>query len=162
MDRFGLLPGPIAERYAREEVIDQHLRQASALDKALKAMDPEIRGVCFVRDNSPEVIQTPEGLAFVKPGRWHVRRRRPGLPDAFMAIETESGGYREPDSGVLYELQAKDMQNRGPSPEALIARSAAERNRNTAPDLREEMASDIRAARRVAGENLGKRRWGRK
>lgn len=165
MDRFGLLPSGIRERYLEEAAIDQELSNADSLRKALKAWDPEIVGVQFVRPDSPEMVMTEKGLTAVRPGRWHVRRRSAeGRPDRMLAIETEDGGYRSPDFGVLNELQRNDMWRQRDAVGNLMRASEDRREKAkkaSVDDLKEELAFNIRAAKRVAGESLERKSWGR-
>src|SRR5690606_25972222 len=55
--------------------------------------------------------RAPTNLPGIVPGRWHVVRRIDDGPDHYMAIVTPDGGYREPDSGVVFELQQQDLWN---------------------------------------------------
>lgn len=155
-DRFGLVPAGIRQDYEQEELVDRQLHQAHALAKALKAMDPNIVGITLFKADSPEIISTEHGPASIKPGRWHVQRQNDGpIPDSFIPIETPSGGYREPDFGVLHELQRRDLWKvTDPVP--------VREEEKPEPDMTEEMLSDFRAARRVPGEDVYKRRARRK
>lgn len=168
-DRFGLVPDAIRADYQREEVANQQIERASALATALHAHDPQIQGVTFFD-------QRGEGLPGVKPGRWHVWRKNEGAPDTYYPIEKPDGSYREPDFGVLAEMQQRDLWRRpslipnitrrermghayydeDPDPAEARARQTAEEQR------RDEVKSDFEAGRRVAGEGgMTKRKWGR-
>ena len=54
---------------------------------------------------------------------------------------------------MLDELQRRDLWNQGTFPTEEQAKPE---------DHKDEMASDFRAAKRVAGDNVHKRNWGKK
>ncbi len=148
IDPLGLLPPVIRQNYERDSLIDRHLSSARGIGRALKALDPRL-GVVYITDSAP----ADNGVV---PGRWHVRvQNKPPAPDSYIPITTESGGYREPDSGVIHEMQRRDLQTHG------IPK--LERTESPKPDYTEEIAADVRAAWRVPGEGGMKRRlWGKK
>lgn len=157
LDRYGLLPSTIRHNYEREAMVDRQLESAMALHKAMVALDDRL-DLVFISDRAdPEYG--------VVPGRWHVvRKNPPPAPDSYMPIVTENGGYREPDSGVLTELQRRDLWQRG-MPEPHYDKPAAKREFDD-PDHEariEELAHDLRAGARLPGDGgLTKRLWGKK
>jgi hypothetical protein len=170
IDRFGLLPPAVRANAEREEMVDRQLDSAHALSTALHAMDPQIAGVTYFGDRADPKLN-------VKPGRWHVwRKNKPPVPDTYIPIETESGGYREPDFGVIAELQRRDTWRRPgllpqvkrrerfgmPYHEVDPDPSEARAKERETEQRRDEIKSDFEAAKRVAGEGgLKKRKWGK-
>ena len=164
-DQFGLLPPEIRARLEREDVIDRHRRSAVELSKMLRQIDEHLSVVWVKSDIHPDDL--PFGA---KPGRWHIERKNPsiGVP-TYRAIEGPNGEYREPDYYSLAdELGATDMTRRGQSADDIMrtldARRARQRRHKDLTDeqRRDHMKEDYRAAKRVAGETLTKRRWGAK
>lgn len=158
-DTYGLLPPSIRAKYEREEFVDRAARAGRGLDAALKALDPALSCV-FVR---PDIHEDALPVNAVR-GRWHVRRNNPA-PHAptYIPILAPGGGYREPDSGVLDELRKRDLRR----PEVMQEVLARGRNKADAKgkelkaeQRRDEMVSDFRAAKRVAGDGgLKKKKW---
>lgn len=150
-DRYGLVPPHIRSNYERAEMVDRHFNAAKALYKALVALDPRL-DVVFFTDRA-------EAGGGIVPGRWHVcRKNDPPAPDSYIAITTPDGGYREPDSGVLRELQRRDLW-RNPLP--LTQRKPPD---EPLPDdgKVEELASELRAGARLPGDGgLTGRWWGK-
>jgi hypothetical protein len=129
-------------------------------------LDPRL-SIVFIGEGTPEeeIEQVPEG--HVVANRWHVRRRNdPPIADSYMPITTPDGGYREPDSGILFELGRRDMWRGGSVDAFLQTRREDEQRRVRARELRreqlkDEMAADIRAAYRVPGDaGMTRRRRG--
>lgn len=147
VDRFGLLSPVTRANIEREEVVDRELGRAQAVSKALRQYDERL-SLVWVKDNAP----ADRSLV---PGRWHVHRRNdPPAPDSYMPITGPSGEYREPHHGILNELAERDLWRRAdPVPEK--APEAKD------PDHLDEMKSDFQAAKRVAGENVYRKSWGR-
>lgn len=155
-DRFGLVPPAIRHNYERAEMVDRQLDAAVSLHRALTALDPRL-DLVFVSDRAdPEFGVTP--------GRWHVvRKNEAPAPDSYMAITGRNGEYREPDHGVIHELQRRDMWTQG-QPD-LDAQPAAKRRYDSLHNeqARDEVLADVRAGSRVAGEGgMTRRAWGRK
>jgi hypothetical protein len=113
-----LLPEFVAENLQREQMVDQHLGAAQWLNQAVKARDTRL-SIVWGKEQATDPRITP--------GRWHVRLdlSQEGAPDLYMAITTPDGGYREPDSGVLHEIERRDMTRRNHHAEDLV--SARER-----------------------------------
>lgn len=160
-DPYGLVPDHIKANYHAEEMAERHYRQAGALLMALRNFDPEIVDIKFFGERADDRYG-------IHPGRWHIHRRNtPPAPDSFIPIETPDGGYREPDSGVLEELRARDLHNRNVWEDIVREHRAKKPASLKEPDFTdhgevEEIAHDVRAATRVAGEGgMHKRKWGR-
>jgi hypothetical protein len=152
-DALGLVPAHIKANYERREMVDSHMKAAIALCRAVKAIDERL-DIEFISEGAdPEYG--------VVPGRWHVvRKNPPPAPDSFIPITTRDGGYCEPHSGILEELRRRDLWKEG-------ARERYEKKftpQKRKPDegMVEELAHDLRAGARVAGDGgLTRRRWGR-
>ena len=151
-DAYGLVPSQIREKYEREEMVDRQIKAATALCTALKALDSRLDVVFITEGADPEYGVTP--------GRWHVvRKNDPPAPDSYIAITTESGGYREPDSGVLHEMQRRDLWRTGVPEHVGKRRPESKRDDSHI----EELAHDIRAGNRLAGDGGYTRKlWGKK
>jgi len=154
-DTYGLLPPVIAQNYEREAMVDNQLEAAVGIYRALQAMDPRL-DLVFVTDRAdPEYG--------VVPGRWHVvRHNDKPAPDTYIPITTRDGGFREPDSGVIAEMQDRDTWVHG-TPDLETKRSV---DKKTDPlfleQTRDAIAEDVRATFRVAGDGgMEKRKWGR-
>lgn len=134
-----------------------HAQMGKALDRALREHDPHL-SLVWVKSNIP-AWEVPQNVI---PGRWHVRRENPHLAASYTAITTPDGGYREPDFGVLQEVQKRDLWTRGvpAPPEDPLKRDRREKTLRD-EQRRDEMRSDFQAAKRVAGENVHKRNWGK-
>ena len=154
-DALGIVPPHIKANYEREEMIDRQLSSATALFRALQALDDRL-DVVFISDRA-------DAEYGVVPGRWHVvRKNPPPAPDSYMAITTPSGGYREPDSSVLTELQRRDLWKHG-VPQREDKPSAYREPPKTDEGMIDELASDIRAGHRLPGDGgMTKKLWGRK
>lgn len=162
-DAFGLVPPEIRERYERQEFVDRGTTAARAFNEALKSMDPHLSCV-WVKAIDPELL--PPGTL---PGRWHVCRNNPPPAVAtFIPITTPDGGYRDPGVDVLEELHRRDLHRPGALEEALERGRVQTRTREKAKALeteqrQDELKSDFKAAKRVAGEGgLRKRKWVRR
>lgn len=156
-DTYGLIPPDIRAKIEREEFVEHQYGSGRGLDAALRALDPDL-SLVFIRDLLPEHL--PDGAIG---GRWHVRRRNQGIPPSFFPITAPDGGYREPDSGVLSELASRDLWRKGAMADVLD-RTTNRRKPNALADeqRRDQLAEDLRAGKRVAGEGgLRKRKWGR-
>lgn len=156
-DRYGLLPPSIRAKYEREEFVDHSVPKARAFAEALKAVHPDMELV-LVRHDIAE-SELPQGAVR---GRWHVRKHNPApLAPSYIPILGPNGSYREPDSGVLRELNEGDLRKRKVM-EDVLERTRTDRGRGDG-DLRTEqrqdgMKEDFRAARRVTGEGGLKKR----
>lgn len=130
---------------------DAHKQAAAALTAALEDLDPRL-GCCFVTAGADPAWG-------VVPGRWHVvRRNEPPTPDSYTAITTESGGYREPDFGVLAEMHKRDMWKHGAPPEPEPQGPA-----KPIAGAKDMVAEDVRAAWRLPGEGgMTKKLWAKK
>lgn len=143
-DRYGLVPAAIRRDYERSEAVDQMMAPLRRIESALKAKDPRLELVRAKPHAPPPLIG----------GYWHVHRKNDGAPDTYMPITTASGGFREPDFGIFDDLDKRDLWRHG-IPEYKPPKE-------TKPDYTEEIASDVRAAWRVAGEaGMNKKAWGR-
>lgn len=161
-DRFGLLPDHIRGEIENEDALDRQVGVARYIDQALKAHDPNL-GLVFVKPNVEE-WELPTGAIA---GRWHVEVKAPGLPNIYYPIVGPEGEFREPTHTVLDEMQQRDL-HREEAMRSLIGRQAraeakARRQRELADEQRrDELALDLRAGKRVAGEGgLTKSKWGR-
>lgn len=151
MDPLGILPPQIRFNYEREQAVTDHLRAADALVVALRALDERLDLVKI----SPDYV----GGGGVKPGYWHVKRRNdPPAPDSYMPIEHPDGTFRAPDSGVIHELQARDVWTRG---QAAYPRDEERANDLKNEQLRDEFKADLKAALRTSEGGLSARKWGR-
>lgn len=153
-DRYGLVPATIKANYERAEMVDTQMKAAFSLYHALQAMDERL-DLVFITDRADAEFG-------VKPGRWHVvRKNDPPAPDSYMPIETPDGKYMEPHSGVLRDLDQRDLWRRG-MPKPHYDKPAAFREPQRDEGMVDELASDLRAGARVAGDGgLTKRMWGR-
>ena len=160
VDPFGLLLPQTRLNLEREQMAERVKSFGPLLD-ALKNHDSEIVDLKFFGPRAEE----RDGI---KPGRWHVHRRNtPPAPDSFIPIETPDGAYREPDFGVLEDLRRRDLRNSHVWEEKKRQSREMEeaylhpKSTVTEGEL-EEMAADLRAAWRVAGEGgLKARKWGK-
>jgi len=161
-DPYGLVPPHIKANYEADEMADRAISHATSLFKELRSFDNEIVDVRFYTERA-------QPIHGIKPGRWHVvRRNAPPAPDSYFPIETPAGGYREPDSGVLDELRARDLRNR------TVWERIEQEHRDKKPSAlqepdytddgsAEEIAHDVRAASRVAGEGgMHARKWAKR
>lgn len=143
------LPPWVQENYEREQLVDDHIGKAHALNDILKAHDPNLSLVWgSERALDPRVI----------PARWHVKAKGRGAPDLYIPITGPNGEYREPDANVYHELQAKDLWNDRVAQEVFAhsARRRAESVRREALNREQRidtLAEDIRAAKRVFGDS---------
>jgi hypothetical protein len=80
-----------------------------------------------------------------------------------MAIETPDGKYLEPHSGILHELQKRDLWKHGTPKNDAKPAALKEAARALKDEQRvDELAADLRAGNRVAGDGgITKRAWGR-
>lgn len=168
-----LVPAWIAENQARERFVDEQIQLGQVWTEVLREeLDPHL-SVVFITE-SCHAIGVEDGISYkdpipgVEPGRWHVRRRNaPPIADTWMPITTPDGGYREPDSGILFELQKRDMSNRTVDDVIADRRRAdaiLEKQKALEAEQRQfELAEDLRAAFRMTSEDgFTKRKWGRK
>ncbi len=157
-DTFGLVPPHIRANAEREELVDKHLQGAVALATALQRLDPRLE-LWKANDRHPD---PPSGVI---PGYWHVvRHNDPPAPDSYKPITTPSGGFREPDSGVLHELERDDSWGRHyslPTDDYDEAQKPILKQRELESEQRkDEIASNYAAAKRTAGDGgLEKRLW---
>ena len=96
----------------------------------LKKVDPYLEMI-FAPPNANAV-----GL---KPGRYHVMRHNPGAPPSLIPVETESGGFREPDSGVFEMLAKGDLWRDGAMDERRRLKERAEMARQRERELDDEL-----------------------
>ena len=153
------IPPEIRALVDAEDYRDRLSKADRGLSAALRAIHPDLDLIRVRSDIAPE--QLPPGAV---PGRWHVCKKNP-VP-FFSPITTPSGGYREPDSRILIELQKTDMRN-GDVAHAVFERPRREAvKRQKIADLKkeqrkDEMVTDLKAGWRVAGSGgLRKRKWG--
>lgn len=153
------VPAWVARNLERERFVDESMDFANGFDRLLKDRNPNLE-LTFVEDD-PRAKE-----ARLEPGRWHIKRTNPGTADSYMPIVTPDGGYREPTLRDLEELDRRDLWRRPYAVAELLAQEAKEREKSKrAADLKREQLrdhalEDIRAGKRVAGENLDRRRWG--
>ena len=158
-DRYGLVPEHVRANIEMDEMVERTRQRAVALDKALKQLDHRL-SVIYVKEGAPASYG-------MKPGFFHVRRQNdPPAANTYWPIQTPEGGFREPDSGVLHELEARDMWKREdliPKPDVPHYMKEPTRDETLAAEQRkDELKADLAAGRRVAGEGgLRKRRWAR-
>ena len=141
------VPDWVRANMEREEFLERQGYQATVLKKLLKDLDPQL-DLVWVKEKAPP-------LPGLTPARWHVRRRNQGAPDTYFAITQEDGGYMEPHAGIIEQLKQADLSRVGNMGAFLRGKKSLR-----AEQRQDHMAEDFRAAKRVAGENLGKRRWG--
>jgi hypothetical protein len=153
MDKFGLLPASIRQNYEREEMVDRQMQAAHSLYRSLQALDHRL-DLVFISDRAdPEYG--------VVPGRWHVTRKNDGAPDSYIPIVGRKGEYVEPHSGIVVELQERDMWKHG-IPKNDAKPSAFREPKGMDEGQIEELAHDIRAGSRLPGDGgLTKRLWGK-
>lgn len=134
-----------------EQYKDTAVSPDQGIRSALRAVDPDLDLLRVRLDIAPEVV--PPGAV---PGRWHVRNKGAKPLPTFTPIETPTGGYREPDSGILMELIRRDMRKRE------IRRATFERSERLqkqdrhAKELKteqrkDELKADLKAGWRVPG-----------
>lgn len=146
--------------------MDAEVRAAETiryLDQALKAKDEHL-GLVRVKEDVEE-WDLPLGAI---PGYWHIRNNAPGFVPVYEPIRGPRGEFRLPASDVLDLADRMDLRK----PE--VFREVVERGRRKkaeraraealgAEQRRDELVSDFKAAKRVAGEGgLTKRKWDRK
>lgn len=168
-DAYGLVPDHIRARHEQEESIERSVAAGRMLDRALKQKDPRLSCVL--------ARQGAHGPG-IKPGYWHVRVKcDPPLADHYIPIQTPDGGYREPDSWVLFELEAGDTQRRpdliprlttvdrsgaGVTTKEFVKPDTSHAEQTADEQRRDEMLTDYRAGKRLPGEGgFKKRLWGR-
>lgn len=124
------------ERTAYEaELAEQAVRlhdQLEHYNRALKQIDPYLELV-LASDNA-----TALGL---RPGFFHVVRHNPGAPPELWPLETEDGGFREPDSSLFEDLARSDMW----SNRSMKARQKAELDAQRAKERAREREQEDRA-----------------
>jgi hypothetical protein len=154
-DRFGLVPPEIRNRIEGEMMQNEVMGYGPVLDE-LQKMDDKIIDLRRFGDDAP----THTGA---KPNRWHVYRDNgPPVGPSYIPIETPDGGYREPDSGIIEELKQRDMWRRRVGEYTTKMAPAAFRDGLRDEQADYEMAEDVKAGLRVAGEGgLTGRKWGR-
>jgi len=157
-DRFGLLPPAIRAQHVAEMQTQEARSLGPVLDD-LQRMDDKIIDLRKFGDDAPE-------LYGAKPNRWHIYRDNgPPAGPSYIPIETPSGGFREPDSGVVNELKERDMWHRkiGEFTSKRMPSAYEDPTRTHEHEQADdEMAEDLRAGLRVAGEGgLTSRKWGR-
>jgi len=135
------------------------LAHAEALERELKELDDGL-SIVWIGSRAPE-------FPGVSPGRFHVRRQNPGAPNTFMPIEGPDGEYLEPSFRIVEELKRNDLWN-DRAMETLMsehnrtADASAKADALMSEQIREESASQFRAASRVAGTGgMRKRTWGK-
>jgi hypothetical protein len=126
-----ILPDWVRHNVEREKAVDEQLELARYWNRLLKEIDEQL-SLVWVHEESPP-------YPGIQPGRWHIKRRVPGSVDIYIPITGPSGEYMEPHSGILEELQRRDLWGR----EGLHAirkqqaRQALERERNRERQLEE-------------------------
>ena len=152
-----VLPEWVRADMEAEAFIERTRYQATTLGRLLKDLDPHL-DLIWVKSGAP----AGEGMV---PGRWHVRNQRPGTPTVYMPITQKDGGYMEPHAGIVEQLKAMDLHKAGDISQHLRdKRYREEKMKEKEKALKREQrldhaAQDYRAAKRVAGDTLYKRRW---
>ena len=155
-DQYGLVPPHIRQNYEREEMVDKQMAKAVSLYHALQAFDRRL-DLVFINDRADP------GYG-IRPGRWHVvRKNDPPAPDSYMPIETPDGKYMEPHSGILRELQERDLWKHGVPKNDDKPAALKEYKRNArAEAMADELAADLRAGARLPGDKgLTGKWWGK-
>ncbi len=164
-DPFGLIPPHIKMDHAREDAVDRHLQAAVALATALRRKDRRLElWKASDRLDAPQHGQ--------RPGFWHVVRHNDApTPDSYLAITTDglgsmTGNFREPDSGVLHELDQGDMWGRNyrlPTDDYDAVEAATQKERDRITDQRrDQIVEDARAMFRLPGDGgLERKLWGK-
>lgn len=161
-DRFGLVPARLRAEIENEEAVDRQVGAARWLDKELKARDPYL-GLVFVKPDIPE-WELPMGAVA---GRWHVERKNPGFVSTYVPIQGPKGEFREPTADIFDMLDRIDLRKDEVFREVLRRGERKREEQRKATELqdeqrRDELVSDFKAAKRVAGEGgLTKRKWDR-
>lgn len=142
----------------RERFLERTEYQARTLKRLLRELDPNL-DLVWVKEKA----MLMPGLV---PGRWHVQRKNPGAPDSYFPITKEDGGYMEPHAGVVEQLRQDDLSRVGDVGQFLRDRrdreqKVSEKKKALSKEQRKDhMAEDYRAAKRVAGESIHRKRWG--
>jgi len=159
-DTFGLVPPEIRAMVDAEDYNERQARAGRGISEALNALDPDLDLIFVRHDAAPEIL--PPGAV---PGRWHVRNKAAQPIPTFSPIETPTGRYREPDSGILQEYARRDMRRddvRRETYEKPHAEKAARLRKQAleAEQRKDEIRNDLKAGWRVAGDGgLTKRTW---
>lgn len=149
----------------REEAVDRHLAAAQSLASVLHRLDPRLE-LWKASD------RLPAPLYGAKPGFWHVvRRNDPPAPDSYIVITDAGlgkmeGGFREPDSGVIHELQRMDSWAshwKLPTDDYDAVEAELQRERDRKADQRaEEFVANVKTGLRLPGDGgFNKRLWGK-
>lgn len=156
-----VLPAWVQENAQREqmaEAVDSRMRGVLGFAKLLKEYDPNL-SLVKIHEN----VDFP-GLA---PGCLHIKRTNPGSVDFYMPLTTKDGEYRDPVSTDIDRLSRRDLWRKGALSNHLDRHGRAEERQAKKDALwreqaRDEIAENYRAAKRVAGENVDKKSWGKK
>jgi hypothetical protein len=151
-----ILPDSVQAELDKEEFIERQGYLAKTLRGLLRDLDPNL-DLVWVKEKAPAI----DGLV---PGRWHIRRRNQGAPDTYMPVVTADGGYMEPHAGLIEQLKQRDMWRVGDIKQHFLdqhSKNEAKKEKNAnlkREQRRDNIAADYRAARRVPGESIYKRR----
>lgn len=159
VDRFGLLDPITRSKIEQAEMVSSQVHNAAHVAKGLRDLDPRLK-LTFFGENA-------EARYNIVPGRWHVFLDNEwGKPDMYYPIQTDDGGYREPDWGVVEAMKMADSWSSDyelPTDDIQEHQAGVEKQKALASDQRkDQIASDYEAAKRVAGDGgLTRRKWGR-
>jgi len=131
---------------------------------AMRYWNPKLQQI----DEYLQLVRISENAATpgLKAGFWQVLRIKPGVPAVpVLTVEHDDGSFREPDSGMLSQLEKWDMTD-----DRVIAdraRRDAQLKRDRAhekAEFRGELVDDIKTtykARNLPGVRFGGEKWSR-
>lgn len=127
-----VVPDHVAVNLQRDVQVDEMIGRAQGHNRMLQGIDPRL-SLVWVKEGADDPALIP--------GRWHLRRKNdPPAPDSYIAIVQPDGSYRDFDSGVLREMEERDLWN------PLAFRRIAERQRREAVEL--ERADELKSEQR--------------
>jgi hypothetical protein len=135
--------------HERERQVDAQMLAARFWNDELKRIDQHL-SLVWVSESATE----PD----LEPGRWHIRRQNPETLDSYWPLVGDHGEYKEPGDWMLQELKAGDLWNpRVHRDKEEVKRRLREVRRRAkarkAEQRRDEMATAVRAAKRLRGES---------
>lgn len=128
-----VVPDHVAVNLQRDVQVDEMIGRAQGHNRMLQEVDPRL-----------SLVWGKEGAddPAIVPGRWHLRRRNDApAPDSYIAIVGDDGGFREFDSGVLREMEQRNLWN-----PAVFNQIAGRQRRES---LAQERADELRREQRV-------------
>jgi len=138
-------------------MVNSQITTAPHVANGLRDLDPRLKLTFF-----GEKAEARYGIV---PGRWHVwLENDPGKVDMYYPIQGENGAFREPDWGVVEAMKMADTWSGDyelPSDDIEAAEEVTQASQAAASEQRkEEITSNFRAAKRLAGDGgLTKRLW---